>query len=88
MNIPFCTGCFMFFRTQTLNTLNGFDERFFMYLEDADISRRALQFGLTLYLPTFKVIHRWERGSYKNKKLRNEAIKSAIKYSMKWFFKR
>ncbi len=83
-NIPFCTGCFMFFRTITLKQLNGFDEQFFMYLEDADLSRRALELGKIIYLPNFKVIHRWERGAYKNKKLRNAAIKSAFKYWRKW----
>lgn len=83
-NVPFCTGCFMFFRADVLKNLNGFDERFFMYFEDADLTRRALQYGKTLYLPTFIVKHRWERGSHKNKKLRNIAIKSALQYSLKW----
>lgn len=46
------------------------------------VGPRAL---LVEYLPSFKVIHRWERGSYKSKKLRNVAIKSAFYYSKKWF---
>lgn len=83
-NIPFCTGCFMFFSMEVLKQLNGFDERFFMYMEDADLSRRAMKFGRNIYLPSCRVIHRWERGAYKNKKLRNEAIKSAFKYWRKW----
>lgn len=83
-NIPFCTGCFMFFRTHILKKLNGFDERFFMYLEDADLSRRSLKIADNVYLPSFKVVHGWNRGSYYNKKLRNAAIKSAIKYWYKW----
>jgi GT2 family glycosyltransferase len=87
-NVPFCTGCFMLFKTDTLLKLNGFDENIFMYLEDADLSRRALCYGETLYLPTFKVRHRWERGAYKNKKLRNALIKSAFYYSYKWGVKR
>ena len=86
--VPFCTGCFMFFRTDILKRLKGFDENFFMYLEDADLSRRALAYGETLYLPTFRVIHRWERGSYKSVKLRNTAIKSGLYYSKKWLFKK
>ena len=83
-NVPFCTGCFMFFKTSALKALGGFDKRFFMYLEDADLSRRALNIGKTVYLPECKVIHRWERGSYKNKKLRNATIKSAFQYWWKW----
>jgi GT2 family glycosyltransferase len=83
-NIPFCTGAWMFFRTNILQQLRGFDEQFFMYMEDADLSRRALTIGETVYAPSVKVIHRWERGSYKNKFLRNTAIKSALKYWLKW----
>ena len=88
VGVPFCTGCFMFFRADTLKKLNGFDANFFMYMEDADLSRRALAYGQTLYLPTFKVVHRWERGSYKSSKLRNAAIKSGLYYSKKWFLRR
>ncbi|HEX6828165.1 MAG TPA: glycosyltransferase, partial [Burkholderiales bacterium] len=40
--VPYPTGCFMFFRGETLRRLGGFDPRFFMYLEDADIGRRTL----------------------------------------------
>lgn len=83
-NVPFCTGCFMFFRTSILKKLEGFDERFFLYMEDADLSRRALEYGKTAYVPTVRVVHGWQRGAYKNKKLRNEAIKSAFKYWWKW----
>lgn len=83
-NIPFCTGCFMFFNSSSLKNLGGFDDRFFMYMEDADISRRALLIDETAYVPDVKVVHRWERGSYNNKFLRNTAIKSAFKYWWKW----
>lgn len=83
-NLPFCTGAWMFFKTSALQQLKGFDERFFMYMEDADLSRRALTMGETAYVPCVKVIHRWERGSYNNKFLRNTAIKSALKYWLKW----
>lgn len=86
-NLPFCTGCFMLFRTSVLKEIKGFDEGFFMYLEDADITRRALARGKTLYLPTFKVVHKWERGSYKSAVLRNAAIKSAFYYARKWFLR-
>lgn len=83
-NVPYCTGCFMFFRTTVLKNLGGFDERFFLYSEDADLSRRTLAYGKTIYLPTVKIVHAWHKGSHKNKKLRNEAIKSAFKYWWKW----
>jgi len=37
---PVLSGCFMFVRTSVLKELGGFDERFFMYMEDADLCRR------------------------------------------------
>ena len=40
MDVPYLSGCFMFFRTAALKEVQGFDERFFMYPEDIDITRR------------------------------------------------
>ena len=41
-NIPFLSGCFMFLRVEALCKVGLFDERFFMYGEDIDLSRRML----------------------------------------------
>ena len=46
-DIDFCTGCFMFCRTSTLKTVGGFDERYFMYFEDADLTREMQKIGKT-----------------------------------------
>ncbi|MCF6775596.1 hypothetical protein L3V83_03300 [Thiotrichales bacterium 19X7-9] len=83
-DIPNCTGCFMLFRTALFKQLEGFDERFFYYMEDSDISRRALEIAKTAYVPSVKVSHEYQGDAYKNKKLRNQAIKSALKYWRKW----
>lgn len=40
MNIPHHQGSFMFFRIECFNKIGLFDERFFMYLEDIDLTRR------------------------------------------------
>ncbi|WP_445114569.1 glycosyltransferase [Acinetobacter sp. WZC-1] len=81
---PYLSGCFMLFRSEALETLKGFDERFFMYMEDIDISRRcAQQFG-TLYCPQFSVVHAHEQASYKSIKLLKAHIQSAILYFNKW----
>ncbi|AVC43798.1 hypothetical protein B4919_02885 [Francisella tularensis subsp. novicida] len=85
VNVEFCTGCFMVFRTKVLKFIKGFDERFFMYFEDADITRKVLVRGYeTMYLPEFKVIHKWERANKTSKKFTIIAIKSAFKYFWKW----
>ena len=40
------TGCFALLRTSLFRSLNGFDERFFMYSEDTDLCRRVRDLGL------------------------------------------
>lgn len=81
---PYLSGCFMLFRSDTLLKLNGFDERFFMYMEDVDLSRRcAAQFG-AIYYPLAQVVHVHEQASYKNKQLLKAHLKSAIQYFKKW----
>lgn len=83
-SIPNVSGSFMLFRSECLLALGGFDERYFMYMEDVDLSRRcAVKFG-TLYVPSACVIHEHQQASYKNKTLLKAHIISAIKYFNKW----
>jgi GT2 family glycosyltransferase len=82
--VGYPTGCFMFFRTDALQAIGGFDERFFMYLEDADIGRRMLNEGKVRYVPSVKIVHRWARGSHRNLRLRWITVQSAFIYWRKW----
>jgi GT2 family glycosyltransferase len=85
MNIPCLSGCFMFLRIDTIKKHNlFFDERFFMYCEDFDFTRRLHFIGETLFYPDVSVIHDHAKESYKSSKMLIEHIKSAIKYFMKW----
>ena len=36
---PYLSGCCMVIRTSSFISIGGFDERYFLYLEDADITR-------------------------------------------------
>lgn len=83
-SIDFCSGCFMMIRTEVFKKLGGFDERFFMYLEDADLSRRARKYGKIMFVPDVKVIHTWHRESSKNIKFLLIHIISMFKYFKKW----
>jgi GT2 family glycosyltransferase len=83
-NLEYATGCFMLFRTEVLKKLMGFDEKIFLYLEDADITRRVNQISRSVFYPYSYVIHEWERGSHKRIKLMIINIKSAIYYFRKW----
>ena len=82
--VPSVSGSFMLFRSKCLLALGGFDERYFMYMEDIDLSRRCtVKFG-TLYVPSACVIHEHQQASYKKKALLKAHIISAIKYFNKW----
>lgn len=82
--VPYLSGCFMLFRSQALLGLNGFDERYFMYMEDIDLSRRCAEKFGALYCPQFKIIHTHEQASYKNKELLKAHLRSAVQYFNKW----
>lgn len=64
--IDFCTGCFMFMRTDCFKQLGGFDEDYFMYLEDADLSYRLQRIGKLMFHPQLAVTHQWEKASAKS----------------------
>jgi len=83
----YLSGCFMFCRKSSLEYVNWFDPRYFMYLEDADLTRSAAAIGKCIHLPHVTIGHLWARGSHKLLRLRIEAIKSYVKYSLKWGFR-
>lgn len=90
MEVPSLSGCFMFMRCAVLKEIGGFDERFFMYAEDLDLCRRIGEVSKTIFYPNVSVVHEYEKGSYKNKRLLRYHISSIIKYFNKWgwFFDR
>ena len=83
-DIPFCHGCFMLFKTDVYKKLSGFDERFFLYMEDVDILIRAKLFGKTAVNPYFKIYHEHRKGSSKSFKLLYFHIVSALKFFWKY----
>jgi len=82
--IPVAHGCFFIFNTEVFKKLGGFDERFFMYMEDIDITIRAKRFGKTVINPNYKIFHEYRRGSSKNFKLFLWHISSAISFFWKY----
>lgn len=83
-DIPYLSGCFMFLRTQTLKDVGFFDDRIFMYIEDADLTRRFLEKSRTAYYPEAVVYHHFEKGSHKNWRLMWYSIHGAFIYFNKW----
>lgn len=81
---PYIHGCFMFLRTEALKKVGLFDERFFMYPEDIDLTRRIHKEYKTMFYPKVSIIHEHSKGSYKSIKLLWIHIVNMIKYFNKW----
>lgn len=84
MEVPSLSGCFMFFRNTVLQKIQGFDDRFFMYMEDVDISRRSGAIAKNLHFPKVTIYHEHGKGSYKSLKLLWYHISSVFRYFLKW----
>ena len=85
--VPFAQGSFLLVRSALFKELGGFDDRFFLYMEDADLCKRVNEKASLLYCPDTYVIHKWEKGSHKNKKLFKLHVSSMKKYFQKWGWK-
>lgn len=84
MNVPFLSGCFMFLRVSALQSEGIFDERFFMYMEDVDLTRRLHAKYKTLFYPSVSIYHRFSRLSYHKWHLSLIHMSSVVKYFCKW----
>jgi len=87
MKLDYATGSFMVFRTDIYIALRGFDNAFFMYLEDADITRRVNEISKAIFYPEARVIHAWERSGHKSFKSAKITVQSMIVYFNKWGWK-
>jgi GT2 family glycosyltransferase len=64
LEVDWVSGACMLIRREVFQDVNGMDERFFLYWEDADFCFRAAQRGWrTLYLPAASVEHVGGRSS-------------------------
>ena len=84
MNVPYLSGCFMLLRTEAVSKARLFDERFFMYPEDMDLTRRIHRDYLTVFFPHATIIHNHEKASYKSLKMLWIHIVNMCRYFNKW----
>ena len=85
--VPYLSGCCMLMRTKDFLAAGGFDERFFLYLEDADITRSLSAYGRALHLPIASVVHHWGRGNHRSWRLTLVNFHSVWLYFSKWGWK-
>lgn len=84
LNVPYHQGSFMFFRVKCFEKVGLFDERFFMYPEDIDITRRMHKYFRTMFWPGVTVVHAHRAASYKSKKMLKIHMWNMCKYFTKW----
>lgn len=72
-DIPFLPGCFMLMREDVLKKVKGFDERFFLFAEDLDLSRRIHAVSRSVFVPGSTITH----------DLRSRAAPSLIRHRYK-----
>lgn len=90
MNVPYLSGCFMLLRTEAVLKARLFDERYFMYSEDIDLTRTIHRDYLTLFYPDVTIVHDHARASYHDWHMTQVHIVNMCKYFTKWgwFFDR
>ncbi|MGD9560139.1 MAG: glycosyltransferase family 2 protein [Oscillospiraceae bacterium] len=86
-DVEFCSGSFFMVRTEVFRAMGGFDEKYFMYVEDADLTQKMLQAGQAVYLPTAEVTHAWHRDAHRRPRQFWWQVKSMLRYFRKWGFR-
>lgn len=95
MNVPYHLGCFMLLRTKALDAIaiapshkqplkTYFDERYFLYPEDIDLTRRMHRIGRTMFWPGVTITHEHRQASYHSWHMTCIHLREMCKYFMKW----
>lgn len=90
LNCPYLLGSFLLFRNKALKDCGVFDDSFFMYAEDIDITRRIHERWKTMFYPKVSIIHEHAAASRRSRKMLRIHLSNMIKYFNKWgwFFDR
>ena len=84
--IEFCTGSFAAVKTSAFRAAGGFDEKYFMYVEDADLNQKMLRQGQVWLVPQFSAIHLWHRAAHRSLGPMIWQARSLCRYFRKWGF--
>ena len=84
--IEFCTGSFSAVDTAAFKAVGGFDEGYFMYVEDADLTQKMRTRGKAFLVPQYTAIHAWHRAAHRSLKPFLWQLRSLLRYFSKWGF--
>jgi N-acetylglucosaminyl-diphospho-decaprenol L-rhamnosyltransferase len=81
-------GMFLLFRSEFYSEIGGFDEAYFLYYEDIDISLRTWKLGKKVaFNQEAVVVHNAQRSSHKNFRLFTIHIRSIVLFFTKHLFR-
>jgi GT2 family glycosyltransferase len=86
-SVDLAGGCFLCIRTSLFKELRGFDDYFFMYFEDYDLSIRLAEKGKIVYLPTVEITHTGGYVGKKDSKHHFFFVVSALKFFSRYGFR-
>ena len=79
--MPVVSGAFLMTDRESFETLGGFDERYFLHVEDIDICRRArLAGGDVYFVPSAKVMHYGSTSQVRIQNVEYEKFKGFVRY--------
>lgn len=83
--VDYAMGAAMAVRKIVYGRIGGFDEAYFAYFEDTDLSARAIRAGFDImYVPTAKV---WHRGSAANRAIPNFILRMMVRNRIRFVVK-
>jgi len=82
-SVELISGCCILARTKALQLCDGFDETFFLYFEDFDLSLRMSKLGNLDYYPGMKIIHYGGKAASKGLRHILYFMKSAARFYRK-----
>lgn len=79
--VDWVSGMFMVLPRAAFEAVQGFDERYFMYYEDADLCRRLRRVGLTCWVqPATRILHDGQYASRRNLRHLYWHVSSALRF--------
>lgn len=79
--VDWVAGMFVVFTREAFQRVGGFDETYFMYMEDADVCRRLSRLRLAVIVdPRCKVVHEARRASRRNLQHLRWHLRSAVRF--------
>jgi GT2 family glycosyltransferase len=78
--VPLASGCFMLAPTGALQGVGGFNERYFLYFEDFDLSIRLRGEGRLLFEPAMQIVHHGGYAARKGFRHVGYFIRSGIRF--------